>query len=60
MTSGVVVLECVVPPSYVLRMLSELVVEALPVGIGVGALVDANIIISAAVMTPLEFPMSIL
>ena len=60
-TNVVVALECVVPVAYflVLEVLSDLVVEALAVGIGVEVLDDVNVNVSAAVMTALEFPMPI-
>ena len=59
-TGGMVVLEFVVPKSYFVEVLSGLVVEAVVFSIGFEVVGDVNMNVSAAVMTPLEFPMSIL
>ena len=55
-----VLLESVVPVSNFVKVLSDVVVEALAVGIAVEVvLADVNVNISAVVMmTALEFPMS--
>ena len=60
MTDWVVVLEVVVPLSYLVEVLSDVVVETLAIDIGVEVLADMNVTISAAVMTALELPMPIL
>ena len=54
----VVALECVAPVSYFVKALSDVVIEAWAVGIGDEMLADVNVLVSAAVMTVLEFSMS--
>ena len=56
---GVLGLEFVVPVSYLLEVLSDMMVGALAVGIGAEVLGDLDVNVSAAVMTALEFSMSI-
>ena len=59
MTDWVVVLEVVVPLSYLVEVLSDVVVETLAIDIGVEVLADMNVTVSAAVMTALELPMPV-
>ena len=54
-----VVLELVVPVSYFVEVLQGVAVEALPVGIGGEVLASVKLNVSAAVITIMEFPMSI-
>ena len=55
----VIVLGCVVPISHFEKVLSDVVVKALDVGIGVEVLANVNANLLTAVMTALEFPMPI-
>ena len=52
-------LDFVMPVSHLVEVLSEVVVEALAVKIGVGVLVGVNANVSVAGMTAFELPMSI-
>ena len=54
-----VALEFVVPLSYVAEELSDMAVEVLVFSIGVEALADVNVNVSAVVMTALKVPMPI-
>ena len=57
-TGVVVVLQFVVPVSYLVDMLSDVAIEALAGGISVEMLAGANVNVLAAVMTALEFTIS--
>ena len=50
-------LEFIVLVSYLVEVLSDIVVKALAISIGVEMLADVNVNVSAAVITALEFPM---
>ena len=47
------------PESYFIEVLSDVLIEALTIGIIVEVLTDVNVNVSAAVMTGLKYPMSI-
>ena len=57
-TDVIVVLYVVVSVLYFAEVLAKVVIEILTVGIGVEALTDGNINVSAAVKTAFEFPVS--
>ena len=58
-TGVVVVLQFVVPVSYLVDMLSDVAFESLAGGIGVEVLAGVNTNVSAAMMTALEFPIAL-